>query len=121
MMRSFGIIFLCTFNMFVKRSISLMQTSRFAAVSRTCAHRMTSSDTTFDYQVMKEKLDRLVSSTARGSNGNNKSEISGLVESFQEAKRRESTPVKIQDLLGEWTLLYTDDDVTRHATLLGVV
>ena len=103
--------------MFVKRSISLMQSSRLAAVSRTCALRMTSSDTAVDYQVMKEKLDRLISSTARGSNGNNKMEISGLVESFQEAKRRESSPIKIQDLLGDWELLYTDDDVTRYATV----
>lgn len=99
--------------MFAKRTISFLQSSRLTAVSRTCALRMTSSDTTVDYQVMKEKLDRLISSTARGSNGNNKMEISGLVESFQEAKKRESSPIKIQDLLGDWELLYTDDDVTR--------
>ena len=99
--------------MFATRTISFIQSSRLTAVSRTCVLRMTSSDTTVDYQVMKEKLDRLISSTARGSKGNNKMEISGLVESFQEAKKRESSPIRIQDLLGDWELLYTDDDVTR--------
>jgi hypothetical protein len=74
---------------------------------------MVSTDYSPDLQSMKGDLINLISSSARGSNENNRMEISRMIESFAAAKSDVSNPISTQDLVGEWELLYTDDDITR--------
>ena len=68
---------------------------------------------------MKETLTNLISSTARGSNDNNKQEILDIVESFESVKGQ-TAKFASQNLLGEWELLYTDDDITRSETCISI-
>lgn len=72
-----------------------------------------STETTADIDAMKNKLNNLISSTARGLNDNNKQEITDIVRSFEEAKSQNQSPFRLQDLMGNWEFLYSDDDITR--------
>ena len=73
----------------------------------------TSTDTAADIDAMKSKLNNLISSTARGTNDNNKQEITVVVESFEASKIQNQSVFQLQDLIGTWELLYTNDDITR--------
>ena len=116
-MRFFFILLIHSVAMLSRSANSLMRSSGFVVSTRNSVSRFMSTSTdpvtnTVDYAVMKEKLNNLISSTSRGANSNNKQEILEMVESFEAAKSTK-TNFPLQDLLGDWELLYTDDDITR--------
>jgi hypothetical protein len=79
---------------------------------------MVSTDAmTSDIARMKESLNNLISSTSRGTNDNNRREIIDMTESFRAVDRENAASSGSQDLLGEWELLYTDDDITRFVSM----
>ena len=102
--------------MFCKKCTSLIRLPGFSAktqLNRMVSARMVSTDYSPDLQSMKGDLLNLLTSTARGANDNNKMEISRMIDSFAAAKSDVSNPIRTEDLVGEWELLYTDDDITR--------
>ena len=72
-----------------------------------------STDTAADIDAMKNKLNYLIASTARGTNDNNKQEITVIIESLEASKIQKQSIIQLQDLMGTWELLYTNDDITR--------
>jgi hypothetical protein len=116
-MRNFLILTIFVVTMFCKKCTSLLRLPGFSAktqFSRMVSPRMVSTDYSPDLQSMKGDLINLITSSARGSNENNRMEISRMIDSFAVAKSDASNPIRTQDLVGEWELLYTDDDVTRY-------
>jgi hypothetical protein len=97
-----------TTNSSMRSSISRVRITR----NNLFQNKMVSTDTTSDIVSMKETLNNLISSTSRGTNENNRREIINMTESFRGVKSETAT--SSQDLLGEWELLYTDDDITRY-------
>ena len=89
-----------------KRRISNGKIFKFRTMSM-------STDTAADVDAMKSKLNYLIASTARGTNDNNKQEITVIVESFEASKIQKQSIFQLQDLMGTWELLYTNDDITR--------
>lgn len=115
-MRSCTILIFFVLTMFCRKCSSLLRLPGFSAktqLNRMVSLRMASTDFSADLQSMKGDLINLMTSTARGSNENNRMEISRLIDSFVAAKSDVSNPIRTQDLEGEWELLYTDDDITR--------
>jgi hypothetical protein len=116
-MRNFLILTIFVLAMFCKKCISLLRLPGISAktqISRMVSPRMVSTDYSPDLQSMKGDLINLITSSARGSNENNRMEISRMIDSFAAAKSDASNPIRTQDLVGEWELLYTDDDITRY-------
>lgn len=73
-----------------------------------------SSTTITDIESMKGILNNLISSSDRGANDNNRQEINDLIQSFaDEVDIQKLSFFSSPDLLGDWELLYTDDDITR--------
>ena len=115
-MRNCLILIIFVLTMFCKKCTSLIRLPGFSAktqLNRMVSARMVSTDYSPDLQSMKGDLLNLLTSTARGANDNNKMEISRMIDSFASAKSDVSNPIRTEDLVGEWELLYTDDDITR--------
>lgn len=115
-MRNCLILIIFVLTMFCKKCTSLIRLPGFSAktqLNRMVSARMVSTDYSPDLQSMKGDLLNLLTSTARGANDNNKMEISRMIDSFAAAKSDVSNPIRTEDLVGEWELLYTDDDITR--------
>jgi hypothetical protein len=117
-MKILFVLYINVYIMLSRNANSLFRSSGISAFSKLRIKntpfqlRMVSTDTT-DVEYMKGTLNNLISSTARGTNDNNKQEILGMVESFAAANAQKSSYFSPQDLLGDWELLYTDDDITR--------
>ena len=58
---------------------------------------------------LKSSLIQLISTTERGTRDTNRAQIFQVIDDLS----RTGTPITILDMLGEWELLYSDDDVTR--------
>ena len=58
---------------------------------------------------LKRSLIQLMSTTERGTRDTNRAQIFQVIDDLS----RTGMPISISDMLGEWELLYSDDDVTR--------
>ena len=60
---------------------------------------------------LKRELTRLMSATDRGAKDTNRAQIVQTIDDLS----RSGMDVVVSDILGEWELLYTDDEVTRSS------